>query len=220
MPFVHGGAELHVQQLMSELRRRGFATERVSLPFKWYPKDEILPHAAAWRLLDLSESNGRPIDLIDRDEVPDLLRPSPAQGRAGWFTSTAPSTSCAARSTATSATRSSTSRLRERADGARRSGCWASAAACITNSQNTVSRLQKYNGARRRRRSIIRRRWPGGSAHGDYGDYVLSVGRLERNKRVDLAVRAMAHAAERLRLVVVGDGSCRRCIERWPRRAA
>jgi hypothetical protein len=32
----------------------------VSVPFKWYPKEEILAHAAAWRLLDLSESNGRP----------------------------------------------------------------------------------------------------------------------------------------------------------------
>ena len=80
VPLVRGGAELLVQQLVSELRARGVATDRVSLPFKWYPKDEILPHAAAWRMLDLSESNGRPIDLIDRHEVPDLLRAPPEQG--------------------------------------------------------------------------------------------------------------------------------------------
>src|SRR3954447_18810763 len=64
VPFVHGGAEVHVRQLVRELRARGYTTELVSVPFKWYPKAEILPHAAAWRLLDLSESNGRPVDVV------------------------------------------------------------------------------------------------------------------------------------------------------------
>jgi len=31
---------------------------------------EILPHAAAWRLLDLSESNGRPVDLVVASKFP------------------------------------------------------------------------------------------------------------------------------------------------------
>ena len=44
--------------------------------------------------------------------------------------------------------------------------------------------------------------------------YVLSVARLEGNKRVDLIVRAMAHVPEPLTLVVVGDGSHRHLIER------
>ena len=39
-------------------------------PFKWYPKTEILPHSAAWRLLDLSESNGRPVDLVIATKFP------------------------------------------------------------------------------------------------------------------------------------------------------
>jgi glycosyltransferase involved in cell wall biosynthesis len=64
VPFVHGGAEVHVRELVRELRERGYEAELVSVPFKWYPKEEILPHAAAWRLLDLSESNGQPIDLV------------------------------------------------------------------------------------------------------------------------------------------------------------
>src|SRR5687767_15865552 len=64
VPFVHGSAELHVRELLRELRARGYEAELVSVPFKWYPKEEILPHAAAWRLLDLSESNGEPVDLV------------------------------------------------------------------------------------------------------------------------------------------------------------
>src|SRR5688500_1875712 len=70
VPLVRGGAELLVRQLVSELRVRGVATDRVSLPFKWYPKEQILPHAAAWRMLDLSESNGRPIDLVIATKFP------------------------------------------------------------------------------------------------------------------------------------------------------
>ena len=70
VPFVRGGAELLVQQLVDELRQRGFETDRVSVPFKWYPKTELLPHAAAWGLLDLSESNGRPVDLVVATKFP------------------------------------------------------------------------------------------------------------------------------------------------------
>ena len=70
VPFVHGGAEIHVRELVRELGARGYDAELVSVPFKWYPKSEILPHAAAWRLLDLSESNGRPIDLVIASKFP------------------------------------------------------------------------------------------------------------------------------------------------------
>src|SRR5262249_56620905 len=58
VPFVHGGAELHVRGLVDQLRRHGYRAERVSIPFKWYPKEELLSQAAAWRLVDLSEANG------------------------------------------------------------------------------------------------------------------------------------------------------------------
>ena len=70
VPFVHGGAEVHVRELTRELVARGYRAELVSVPFKWYPKDEILPHAAAWRLIDLSESNGQPIDLVIASKFP------------------------------------------------------------------------------------------------------------------------------------------------------
>src|SRR2546425_8465768 len=70
VPFVHGGAELHVSALVDELRARGFRAERVSIPFKWYPKPELLAQAAAWRMVDLSESNGERIDLVIATKFP------------------------------------------------------------------------------------------------------------------------------------------------------
>src|SRR5918996_2546762 len=83
VPFVRGGAELLVEQLVAELRARGVVADRVALPFKWYPKDEILAHAAAWRLLDLSESNGRPIDLVIATKFPSYFARHP--NKVAWL---------------------------------------------------------------------------------------------------------------------------------------
>ena len=49
---------------------------------------------------------------------------------------------------------------------------------------------------------------------GPQGDYVLSVARLEGNKRVDLLVRSMAFVPEPITLVLVGEGTHRTLIER------
>src|SRR5436190_7375827 len=83
VPFVHGGAEVHVRELTRELKARGFEAELVSVPFKWYPKEEILPHAAAWRLLDLSESNGRPVDLVIGTKFPSYFARHP--NKVAWL---------------------------------------------------------------------------------------------------------------------------------------
>lgn len=64
VPFTSGGAEFHVDGLQRALIEAGYSAEVVRLPFKWYPPEEIMRGALAWRLLDLSEANGKPIDLV------------------------------------------------------------------------------------------------------------------------------------------------------------
>jgi hypothetical protein len=81
VPFIRGGAEALSRELVREFRERGYDTELISIPFKWYPKTELLPHAAMWRLLDLSESNGRPIDLLVATKFPTYFARHPASGR-------------------------------------------------------------------------------------------------------------------------------------------
>jgi glycosyltransferase involved in cell wall biosynthesis len=49
---------------------------------------------------------------------------------------------------------------------------------------------------------------------GPPGNYVLSLGRLETVKRVDLAVRAMLHTAPSLSLIVAGTGTQRESLQR------
>ncbi|HSS20915.1 MAG TPA: glycosyltransferase family 4 protein [Pyrinomonadaceae bacterium] len=73
VPFTAGGAESHVAGLQRALIEAGYNAEIVALPFKWYPPAEIMQSALAWRLLDLSESNGKPIDLIIGMKFPAYL---------------------------------------------------------------------------------------------------------------------------------------------------
>lgn len=73
VPFTTGGAELHVEGLRRALTDAGYNAEVVALPFKWYPPTEIMRSALAWRLLDLSESNGKKIDLVIGMKFPAYL---------------------------------------------------------------------------------------------------------------------------------------------------
>ncbi|HEV7476003.1 MAG TPA: glycosyltransferase family 4 protein [Pyrinomonadaceae bacterium] len=73
VPFTTGGAESHVEGLRLALIRAGYSAEVVALPFKWYPPSEIMRSALAWRLLDLSEANGKPVDLVIGMKFPAYL---------------------------------------------------------------------------------------------------------------------------------------------------
>lgn len=64
VPFVSGGAETQANSLQKALREHGHEVEIAQIPFKWYPPERIHDHVLATRLLDLTESNGVPVDLL------------------------------------------------------------------------------------------------------------------------------------------------------------
>jgi glycosyltransferase involved in cell wall biosynthesis len=210
VPFVQGGAEFHVRELVGQLRRAGYDTELVSVPFKWYPKQEILAHAAAWRLLDLSESNGRPIDLVIATKFPTYFVRHPNkvvwlihQYRAAYeLVGTRFSDFFHIEDDVA---------MRERLialDTAMLAECQRR----FANSANTAARTRRYNGldvAPLYHPPRLAARLREGASQG----YVLSVGRLESVKRVDLAIRALAHAPAGLSLVVAGTGTQRAALE-------
>ncbi len=70
VPFVRGGAEIFADKLVDELREREHEVELVTVPFKWYPGTKVLSQAFLWRLLDLEESDGRPIDCVVATKFP------------------------------------------------------------------------------------------------------------------------------------------------------
>ncbi len=211
VPLVQGGAELLVRQLVAQLGARGYLVDRVSVPFKWYPKEEILAHAAAWRLLDLSESTGRPIDCVIATKFPTYFVRHPNKltwlvhqhraaydlcgTRFGDFEETGPDVG-----------------LRDRLFTLDRE-MLAESRRIFTIGRVVSERLEKFNGLRapvlHNPPALAPRLKPG-----PCGDYLLSVGRLESIKRVDLAVRALQHADPALMLVVAGDGTHRADVER------
>ena len=204
VPFVRGGAEALVRELVRQLRARDCRVERVSVPFKWYPKDEILTHAAAWRLLDLSSSNGQPIDAVIATKFPSYFVRHPAkvtwlihQYRAAYEL-------CGTEYSDFSHTEADVA-LRDRLIALDRE-MLSESKGLYTISRLTSARLAKYNGMESEplyHPSRLADRLRGGPG----GDYILTVGRLETIKRADLVVRAMRAVDRPVRLVVVGEGT-------------
>lgn len=211
VPFVHGGAEVHVRQLVRELNARGYRAELVSVPFKWYPKEEILPHAAAWRLLDLSESNGSAVDLVIASKFPTYFVRHPH--KVAWLIHQyrAAYELCGTEYSDFSHTELDVG-LRDtlmRLDTDMLGEC----RAIFANARNTASRLAKFNGLHAEP-LYHPPQLAGRLVPGPYGDYVLSVGRIESVKRVDLLVNAMSRVDPGVRLVIAGDGTQRANVER------
>lgn len=211
VPLVQGGAELLVRQLVAQLGARGYLVDRVSLPFKWYPKEEILAHAAAWRLLDLSESNGRPIDRVIATKFPSYFVRHP--NKVTWLIHQhrAAYDLCGTPFGDFEETESDVG-LRDRLLRLDRE-MLAESRRVFTIGRVVSERLEKFNGLRapvlHNPPVLAPRLKPG-----PYGDYMLSVGRIESIKRVDLAVRALQHTDPSVTLVVAGDGTYRPHVER------
>ncbi len=207
VPFVHGGAEYHVRALHRQLRAHGFQAELVSIPFKWYPKAEILSHAAAWRLIDLSESNGEPIDLVIATKFPSYFVRHP--NKVAWLIHQYRAAYELAGTEYSDFTHTEEDvGLRQSIidlDGRMLREC----TKLFANARNTANRLKKFNGLDAEPLyhppPFADRLGPG-----PYGDYVLFVGRLESIKRPELAVRSMAYVDRPTRLIMVGEGTQRK----------
>jgi glycosyltransferase involved in cell wall biosynthesis len=211
VPFVRGGAELHVQALIDQLRGRGFEAEKVAIPFRPQPKSELLAQAAAWRLLDLSSSNGRPIDLLIATRFPTYFARHPRkvawvihQHRAAYELAGTPYSDFEHTESDVGLRRRLVELDAQMLGECRR---------VFANAQNTANRLAKFNGVQAQ---ALYHPPPlaGRLRQGRFDDYLLAVGRLETVKRMDLAIRALARVPAPARLVVVGEGTQRGALER------
>jgi glycosyltransferase involved in cell wall biosynthesis len=210
VPLVFGGAELHVRGVVDELRRRGYRADRVSIPFKWYPKEQLLAHAAAWRLVDLTESNGERIDAVIATKFPTYFVRHPHKITWLFHQYRAIYDLCSTPYSEFTYSEADV-RLRDRLIGLDNEVLGESRR-LFANARNTASRLERFNGLVAE--PLYHPPPLADALHaGPFGDYVLSVGRLEANKRVDLIIRALVHVPPPTRLVVVGEGLLRRTLE-------
>jgi glycosyltransferase involved in cell wall biosynthesis len=201
VPFTRGGAEIFAETLVHELSERGHETDLVTVPFKWYPGTRVLSQAFLWRLADLEEADGRPIDLVIATKFPSYAVRHPR--KVVWLLHQFRQAYELDRSELGQfgeqpderATRRAVHRLDRVALGEARK--------VFATSRNVAERL-------RRSLEIEAEVLPHPPQElpyrcESYDDFVLSVGRLDRAKRVDLLLDALA-ATPALTGVVVGDG--------------
>jgi glycosyltransferase involved in cell wall biosynthesis len=212
VPFLRGGAELMAETLVAELRARGHAADLVTVPFKWYPGTRVLSQALLWRLVDLEEADGRRIDLVVATKFPAYVVRHPRKVAwvlhqfrqayeydrtdLGQFTE----------SPADRATRRAVERLDRVALGECRR--------VFATSRNVADRLARSV-------DVEAEVLPHPPQKLDYrtdsyDDFVLSVNRVDRAKRIDLLIEAAA-AEPGLRVVVAGDGPDRPRLEQLAR---
>lgn len=203
-PFVTGGAERHVAALVDELRTRGHRVDTVAVPFHAYPRSEVVRQALAWRLLELRETDGRGVDLVVPTKFPSYLVRHPR--KVAWLIHQF-------REAYDLAGTPDGLRPEDEDDRAVLESVRAMDATGLgecrrvyTTSRNLSARLARFNGLASEPLPappplVGRYRCDG------YGDFLLAAGRLERLKRVDLAIRAVAAGPREARLLVAGRGA-------------
>jgi glycosyltransferase involved in cell wall biosynthesis len=215
VPFARGGAEIFADDLVAELRERGHEADLVTVPYKWYPGERVLSQAFLWRLLDLTESDGRSIELVIATKFPSYAVRH--QNKVVWllhqfrqaYELDRTELGQFGESAEDRATRRAVQRLDKVALGEARK--------VFATSQNVAERVKRSTGLD----AEVMPHPPQDLAYRteSYDDFVLSVGRLDRAKRHDLLLEALA-ADSSLRCVIVGDGPDRERLESVAQRHA
>lgn len=204
VPFVRGGAEMHVENLTRELRKRGFQVDLVSIPFKWYPRQTLLDSYFLWRSVDLSESNGEKIDLVIPLKVPSFMVQHP--NKVTWVMHQFRQAYDMKENLPAGGllTQPGGEELIEKITRLDCIGIGESRK-IFANSRNVGARLKQYNGI-----SAAPLYHPpalaGRYESGEFGDYILSVGRLDKSKRIDLLIRALPYCDKHIRVKIAGRG--------------
>jgi len=204
VPFSIGGAEAHARGLVEALRAAGCEADLVTLPYKWYPREELLKQPLLWRLIDLTESDGAKIDLVIGTKFPSycVLHPNKVvwlihqfrQIYDLWgtpFSDFAPTPGDEA--VRESIRKADQVALRE-------------AKKIFTNARNTAARLKKFSGLDGEAlyhppplAPLLR------GNRSAPGSFVLSAGRLDDLKRIDLLLAAAARVPA-LEVAIAGSG--------------
>ncbi len=207
VPFEHGGAELFAETLVRELQQRDHEATLVTVPFKWYPGTRVLTQAFTWRLLDLEESNGRPIDLVVGTKFPSYCIRHP--NKVIWLVHQFRQAYDFDRTELGQFSESPEDRATIEAIRRMDEVAFGEAKAVFATSQNVAGRLLDSTG-------VVAEVMPHPAQTLDYrfdqiGDFALSVGRLDRAKRVGLLLEAAKQGG--FKVVIAGDGPERAALE-------
>jgi glycosyltransferase involved in cell wall biosynthesis len=202
-PFIVGGAEILVTELRDNLARRGFKVDVANVPFKWYPTSEIVRQGLAWRLLDLTESNGTPVDLVIPTKFPSYLIRHPR--KVAWLFHQHREAYDLFGTEYCSMTDSPDDRRVREAIHTMDTTSLSECRSIFTISRNVADRLSRYNSL------PATPLYPpphelGRYHNAGFGDFIFYAGRLDRLKRLTLAIDAMKRVKARAKLKIAGTG--------------
>lgn len=204
VPFFKGGAEAHVDTLVEQLKSRGYEVDLINIPYKWYPHEQLRRSMEIWQKLDLSESNGKKIDLVIATKFPSYFIEHPR--KVVWLIHQYRQMYDLLDSPYSAFDMSSRRerKLREKLV-SMDTAALASYSRRFSNSQNTADRLLKYNGLKA---EVLYHppQLQGRYKNIDYKGYILSAGRLDKLKRIDLLLQAMPHMSSGIRCKIAGTG--------------
>lgn len=211
VPFVRGGAELLVEGLRDALRDRGHLVDVVSLPFAWQPHNLIGRSALAWRLLELAQVDGVPVDQVICTKFPSYAVKHPRkvvwlvhQHRQAYDWYGTPYSDFV-NTPEDREVRALLLQIDRRMLG--------EAQRRFAISRNVAARLKRFVGVDAEP-LYPPSRYAGRFCSGPYGDYILSDARLDGAKRLDLLLRALARMAVPMRCVFVNNGPERERLAR------
>jgi glycosyltransferase involved in cell wall biosynthesis len=208
VPFERGGAEIFADDLVAELRSRDHDVDLVTMPYKWYPGERVLSQAFLWRLLDLDEADGRTIDLVIATKFPSYAVRH--RNKVVWLLHQFRQAYELDRTEFGQFGESAEERAARRAVQRLDRVALGEARKLFATSKNVAERLERATGLHAESMPHPPQELPYRTE--SYDDFVLSVGRLDRAKRHELLLDALAADAS-LRCVIVGDGPDRGRLE-------
>jgi glycosyltransferase involved in cell wall biosynthesis len=207
VPFTSGGAEMHMDNIVTALREAGHRAELVRLPVAW-EKDRIFDSALAWRMVpadaDLVIATNFPSYYVRHaNKVVWLFH----QHRGAYDAADAAWSDFGLDDESLEAQRLLTE-WDNRALG--------ESTRLFTTSAVVADRLARYNGLRGT--PLYHPPPLHDLLHpGPFGDYVFCPTRLEANKRPDRIVDAVANASSGTRAVIAGRGSLAQALREQAR---
>ena len=208
VPFERGGTEIFADGLVGALREAGHEAELVTIPFKWYPNERLLAQAFLWRLLDLEEANGRPVDAVIATKFPSYVVRHP--NKVVWLIHQLRQAWDFDRTEFGQFSESAEDRALRRKVLDLDRVALGEAKKIFTTSSIVAGRLHDSIGLEAE--VLAPPPAPLAFRCDEYGDFVLSVNRLDRAKRIDLLLEAAALVPD-VRVVVAGDGPDRERLQ-------
>jgi len=189
--------------LLATLRIKGHQAEQINIPFKWYPKEQIIRDCLVWKLIDISESYYKKVDAVIATKFPSYLVRHPR--KIVWLAHQFREVyDCFGTHLSGFTETDQDSQIREAIFN------WDTQALqetekLFTISRNVSRRLFRYNGIKSRH-LYVPPQLIGHYHRPEFNDYIFCPGRLEVSKRVDLLLRAMVSLPSEVHCFIAGQG--------------